>query len=149
MSKIGREIALININTNRGVFMKFNAFVMFSSIFLTISMAGYSDTPTPEQFNVFTIGNIGTSANPYQADFEGIAGAAGNAYFQNFSLNTTGGQPGSDSLYTGHETVILNSQINNGGIEAGGNITTNGSSINGSISGGSNLWEIAELSMAM
>ena len=41
----------------------------------------------PFNFNVYSLGDIGTSGSGYGSDYQGVAGAAGSAYFTNFSLN--------------------------------------------------------------
>jgi choice-of-anchor A domain-containing protein len=94
----------------------------------------------PFDFNVYSLGNIGTSGSPYGSDYQGTAGAAGNAYFSGFSLNdlnATQVVPGF-SLVTGGDVTIAG-QINNGGIQAGGNVVVNHSGIFGDIVAGGNL----------
>ncbi len=95
----------------------------------------------PWDFNVYTSGDIGKSSSPYQSDFQGIAGSAGSDYFSGFSLNLinqTGPQP-EVSLYTQGNAVIQNSQIENGGIQARGNVNVSGSAVYGGVSSNGNF----------
>lgn len=94
----------------------------------------------PFDFNVYSLSNIGTSSSGYGSDYQGIAGAAGSAYFSGFSLNDLaqiGVVPGF-SLVTGADASISGS-INNGGINAGGSVYVNGASIFGNVVAGGNL----------
>ncbi len=95
----------------------------------------------PSALNVYTIGNIGSSTNPYSgSDFQGMAGSGGSDYLQNFSLNANGSASSATpySLYSGG-TVSYTGATNNGGIQAAGTVTTNNSTINGNVSSGGNL----------
>lgn len=105
-----------------------------------VSVTAYGTAPNPGDFNVYAIHDIGTSSNPYSnADFQGITGAGGNIYLQNFSINANGTSTGSPSVYAGQTFNINSGQINNGGIEAAGNIGTTNTSTFGNVNGGGNL----------
>lgn len=94
--------------------------------------------PQPYNFNVYAIHDIGKVNQGYGSDFQGIAGAGGNAYFNNFSGNAVG--PAYPySFYGGGNYTQNSGQINNGGLEVKGNINLSSSAINGNISGGGNL----------
>ncbi len=99
----------------------------------------HADALNPWTFNVYSLGDIGTTANPYGSDYQGAAGAAGNAYFNGFSLNDLNYDviPGY-SLHTGGH-VGIGGSINNGGIDAGGNVSINGASVFGNVVAGGNL----------
>lgn len=114
----------------------FVTFILSSSVFL------FADLNTdPWNFNVYALHDIGTAAHPYNSDFQGIAGSGNDTFLQSFSLNLKGGQPAFApySLYSGGQVSISSSEIKNGGIEAGGNITSTSSAINGNLSSGGNL----------
>ncbi|MCC6581417.1 MAG: choice-of-anchor A family protein [Phycisphaeraceae bacterium] len=98
-----------------------------------------ADAVNPWAFNVYSLGDIGTSGSGYGSDYQGAAGAAGNAYFSGFSLNDLNYDvvPGY-SLHTGGNVSIMGS-INNGGIDAGGNVAINGASVFGNVSAAGNL----------
>ncbi len=94
----------------------------------------------PFNFNVYSLSDIGSTTTGYGSDYQGIAGAAGSAYFTNFSLNdlnqshiVTG-----FSLVTGGDAAIAGS-INNGGIEAGGDVYINNASVFGNVNAGGSL----------
>lgn len=94
----------------------------------------------PFDFNVYSLGNIGSSGSPYGSDYQGTAGAAGSAYFSGFSLNdlnVTQVVPGY-SLITGGDVTIQGS-INNGGVQAGGSVYVNNASIFGNVVAGGDL----------
>ncbi len=94
----------------------------------------------PWELNVYTTQDIGKSTAAYGSDFQGIAGAGGNAYLSGFSLNLNNVPPNNPySLYTGGNANFSNGTVSNGGIESGGNIFLNGAAIDGNISGGGNL----------
>jgi choice-of-anchor A domain-containing protein len=106
------------------------------SLYMVPISAG--STPAPYNFNVYTSGNIGTSANPYGADFEGLVGSGGSAYFSNFSANANG-PAYMYSVYSGGSFSMTSGSTSNGGIEAAGNITVNSATIAGNVHGGGNL----------
>lgn len=113
---------------------------VFSAVLIATSLPLYGAF-NPWDFNVYTSGDIGKASSPYQTDFQGIAGSAGSDYFSGFSLNLinqAGPQPGV-SLYTQGNAVIQNSQIENGGIQAGGNVNVSGSAVYGAVSANGNF----------
>jgi choice-of-anchor A domain-containing protein len=76
----------------------------------------------PNRFNVFSTGNIGTSANPYTSDFQGIAGSVGDFYVQSFSFNDLNVGPTDTALYAGGNAGLKWGSTSHGGLEVGGNI---------------------------
>lgn len=98
-----------------------------------------ADAINPWAFNVYSLGDIGTTGSGYGSDFQGAAGAAGNAYFTGFSLNDLNYDViDGYSLHTGGE-VRISGSINNGGIDAGGNVAVNNASVFGNVTAGGNL----------
>lgn len=85
------------------------------------------------QFNVYSLGDIGSSARPYGSDFEGAAGAGGSAHFSGFSLNLLGGEP--YGLRVGGDASLRNGSYY-GHVEAGGNVTLGGMNVEGDIQAG-------------
>ncbi len=110
---------------------------LFTLLFMSSASIGYAAFD-PWLYNVYQTGSIGSVNNPYGSDFQGIAGAANNAYFQNFSLNALGVSTGY-SLYTGGNVGVNSGSINNGGINAGGNLHLNSTSVFGQVDAGGNL----------
>jgi len=94
----------------------------------------------PWSVGVMSLGDIGTAANPYQSDFQSIAVVGGDAYFNLFSLHDIpDAGPGTGvSLYVRGSATITGA-INNGGIEAGQDVTLNGVSVDGDVRAGGNL----------
>lgn len=118
-------------------------FKYLSGLIITAAMttASLYGAFNPWDFNVYTSGDIGKASSPYQTDFQGIAGSAGSDYFSGFSLNLinqTGPQAGV-SLYTQGNVVIQNSQIENGGIQVGGNANISGTAVKGSVTTNGNF----------
>jgi choice-of-anchor A domain-containing protein len=105
-----------------------------------LSLPAFGTVINPFAFNVFTVGDIGTTDTGYSSDFQGVAATGGNAYFQNFSLHDVASAgPGTPySLYAGGD-VRIGGSINNGGIEAAGSVYINGASVYGDVSAGGDL----------
>src|SRR5690242_3262768 len=118
---------------------KINVLFIFLTLFLFPFVNAAS--PAPGSFNVYSINDIGQNTNsPYgNSSFQGTVGAGGNVYMQNLSVNSNGAVTGNPSLYAGQNVILNAGQVFNGGIEAGGNITTNNSTISGNINGGNQL----------
>jgi len=94
-------------------------FAGLASVALTAPVSdpyGYWDL-----FNVYSLGNIGASNYFYTSDFQGVAGAAGNAYFENFALNVAGG-PHPFSISAGGSVDLRHGVFLDGGVEAGGDV---------------------------
>jgi choice-of-anchor A domain-containing protein len=109
------------------------------TIATAIATTGYASNFSPWLYNVFTIDNIGTSQSPYAVDIEGTVGAGQNVYMTSYSVNVNNtGTP--YSIYAGGTVNLSNGQVNNGGIEAAGNISVTGSSVNGNINSGGSLY---------
>jgi len=89
-------------------------------------------------FNVYALGDIGTAADPYDfSEFGGISGAGGNAYLDNFLVNSAN-VLGPFGLLTGGSATISNATVN-GGISSGGPISLTNVQVNGDVNGGSTL----------
>jgi len=105
---------------------------------LCFSFTAYGASPSAYEFNVYTSGNIGSSGSGYGSNITGIMGSGGSAYFNGFSGHS-GSQPSLYSVYTNNNFSITSGSINNGGVEAGGNINVSGSAVYGNLHGGGNL----------
>ena len=94
----------------------------------------------PWDFNVFSRSTIGTSASPYGSDYQGAAGAVGNAYFTGFGLRTVAGSSASlaESWYGGG-TLSLSGQVYNGGVESAGTVTITSGTVLGNLRSGGDL----------
>jgi choice-of-anchor A domain-containing protein len=88
---------------------------MILSLFLMAALVCQIGTSAPvaddngywDLFNVYSLGNIGVSENMYTSDFQGVGGAAGSVFFNNFELNLLG--PAAPySLYTGGSATLTN-----------------------------------------
>jgi choice-of-anchor A domain-containing protein len=92
--------------------------------------------PVADLFNVYAIGDIGTAAVPYQqSEFQGITGAGGSAYFDNFSINSSN-VFGPFGLLTGQGLTFTSGTIN-GGLSSGGPVSITNVQINGNANTGS------------
>ena len=112
------------------------------AIILLCCIAGTATAATvnPWDFSVVSLGNLGSAGSPYGSDIQGSAAVVGNAYVFGFSLNgQNAGQPTGYSLYAGGQVHINGGQINNGGVEAGGNVTVDNATIEGDIHSGGDL----------
>ncbi|MFA6915704.1 MAG: collagen-binding domain-containing protein [Parachlamydiales bacterium] len=108
---------------------------------LLFSFAPVNADFSPWLFNVYAIDSIGTPAQAYGSSIQGIVGAGNNAYFNGASIHSNAGAgPGTAySLYTGGKAVWTSGNVQNGGIDAGGNVTISSTSVNGNISSGGKL----------
>ena len=87
-------------------------------------------------FSVYAIGDIGTAADPYDfSEFQGITGAGGSAYFDNFFINS-GSVVGPFGLITGDSLSFTNGTVN-GGVSSGGTVSIGSVEINGNVNTGS------------
>ncbi len=106
---------------------------------VTVSARG--DTTDPFQyFNVYSLGDIGSPESPYGSDFQGVAGAGGNAYFSSFSLHATG-SPTGYGLHTGGSARLSGAYF--GGIEAGGDVELGNVSVTGNVVAGGGIRNFA------
>jgi choice-of-anchor A domain-containing protein len=121
-------------------FMKnFNILLTTSIGILSLYMMPiYAANPTAYDFNVYTIGNIGTQSNPYASDIEGISGSGGNTYFSGYSINGSG-TAYSYSAYTGGTFTGTSGSVNGGGIDAGGTVNLTSSTVYGNVNSGGSL----------
>lgn len=86
-------------------------------------------------FNVYSLGNIGTSTNPYTSDFEGLGGSAGSAFFRDFGVHFA--EPRSTySFFSGSAVSLAHGIFKNGGVEAYGNVFLDYFYSDGNISSG-------------
>lgn len=120
-----------------GTFTMFNLKNTLLSLMVSVSWTGLqADQFNPWLFNVYSLGNINYSGS----DFQGIAGSGGNATFSGFSLNENNVGPGTSySLYSGGNVTFGSGSVFNGGIEAGGSVSLNSTTVNGPIHSGGNL----------
>ena len=87
-------------------------------------------------FSVYAIGDIGTAADPYDfSEFQGITGAGGSAYFDNFFINS-GSVVGPFGLIAGDSLSFTNGTVN-GGVSSGGTVSIGSVEINGNVNTGS------------
>lgn len=91
-----------------------------------------------ERFAVFSLGDIGSTEQPYHSDFQGEAGAAGSAVFFGMSLNDLGLPGGAVSFIAGGDFTFTGS-VRNGGVEAGGDVTLMAVSIEGDLKSGGDV----------
>jgi choice-of-anchor A domain-containing protein len=118
--------------------MKFLSSSLFI-LFLSLSSLLQGTAPQPYQFNVYAVGNIGLNAtNTYNGTFTGLVGAGDNVWGSGLYINTTGSAQ-TYSLLSGGNVTLSNSQVYNGGIQAGGNLTLTSTPVAGSVSTGGNL----------
>lgn len=94
----------------------------------------------PWALNVVLEGDLGTAQDPYQSDFQGAAAVGGSVWLAHFSLNDVCGEPVPFALFS-EGSVSVTGAINNGGVEAAGDITIAGASVDGSVVGGADLLE--------
>jgi len=85
-------------------------------------------------FNVYSLHDIGTPTSRYHGDFQGIAGAAGDVYFADFSLEGLG--PSSRfGLHVGDSAELTGTYVK--GVEAYGSVAIIGATIgNDLVAGG-------------
>lgn len=106
---------------------------------LALSAAAFA-TPNPWDFNVFSRSTIGAAGSPYGSDFQGAAGAVGNAYFGGFSLrDVAGSSPSLPRSFYGGADLRLSGQINNGGVETAGLFNVSSGTVFGNVNAGGNL----------
>ncbi len=105
---------------------------------LTSSGSTWADVIDPfDYFSVYSLGDIGTSSNRFQATFQGPTGAAGDAYFRSSEI-----QPFSTNGYTLHVGGSMSAQYTTtfgGKVEAAGNIGMNGVTISSDLHAGGNI----------
>jgi choice-of-anchor A domain-containing protein len=117
------------------------SFVRVSLGVAIFALAGsaYADI-NPWDFNVFSRSTIGSSASAYGSDFEGAAGAVGNAWFGGFALRAVGGSsPSLPQSWYGGGDLHFSGQINNGGAENRGTVTLTSGTILGGLTTNGNL----------
>ncbi|CAN5750319.1 hypothetical protein BH11PLA1_BH11PLA1_07770 [soil metagenome] len=91
-------------------------------------------------FNVFSRSTIGTSSSAYGSDFEGAAGAVGNAYFNGFTVKGVAGtSPSLSQAFYGGGSFALGGSSPNGGLEVAGTVTLTSATIVGNVRSGGNL----------
>ncbi len=103
-------------------------------VFLSVTSNIWGATVNPGDFNVYSLGDIGLNSHYYGSDFQGVTGAAGNAYFSGFTLT---GLEKADGyvLFTGGSTT-LNGGDFLGSIDVGGNVTLQSFSVAGDVRSG-------------
>ena len=101
---------------------------------------GWEPPFDPWALNVVLSGDLGSAEDPYQSDFEGAAAVGGSAWMAWFSLNDVCAEPVPFSLF-GEGDVTITGAVNHGGIEAAGQISLAGASVDGAVVGGGDLLE--------
>jgi len=105
----------------------------------TLAGVAHADI-NPWDFNVFSRSTIGSAGAWYGSDFQGAAGAVGNAWFGGFGLRTTAGSsPSLARSWYGGGALTFSGQFYNGGIESAGTVTMTGSTVMGPIFSGGDL----------
>lgn len=106
--------------------------IYIAALTCTVQAGSISDPMTDPfgYFNVYSLGNIGASDDKYHSDFQGIAGAADDVYFEFFSLHGMDSATGF-TLHAGGSAALTGSYLV--GVEVGGDLTL------GSSSGGMNI----------
>lgn len=134
---------------------------LFATLIVVSSATAVLGSPTVDPmtnpfayFNVYSLDNIGSSSMSYGSDFQGTAGASGNAYFSGFSLGSpsnsnryalhAGGSATLSGSYLGNLDIGQNLSLGNvsitGNVQAGGNVSNfGGGSINGNLTAGGNI----------
>jgi choice-of-anchor A domain-containing protein len=88
-------------------------------------------------FNVYSLGNIGSASSSYHSDFQGVAGAAGDVYFAQFSLADVAA-PAGYALHVGG-SARLGGGSYYGSVEAGGDVELGFLDISGSVNAGGDV----------
>ena len=112
--------------------------IFFSQMAFSAPVAdpdGYWNLFNVYSFNDIGVYNSGDTESWYGSDFEGVGGAGGDAYFDNFGLNllgqySHGGRP--VALYTGGDAYLAHGDFH-GGIEAGGDVNLAHFTIDGDV----------------
>ncbi len=96
-------------------------------------------------FNVYSLGDIGSSTDYYKADFQGIAGMAGDGYFGNALDGNPGGgfgfhnTAGSDNIaHVGGDFTLRHGSAT-GNLDVAGNVTIKNAYWGGDISAGGDV----------
>ena len=107
---------------------------VFAMVLLFLScVTVWADDPMENPFgyfNVYSLGDIGSSSDKYHSDFQGVGGAAGDVFFSSFSLH--GMESDSDYvLHTGGSATLTGSYLK--GVEIGGDAHLGNLNINGTV----------------
>lgn len=92
-------------------------------------------------FNVYSLGDIGSQGSPYQSDFQGRAGAAGNVEFSSFALLNRPNHTGY-ALHVGGSARLAGTYL--GDIEASGDVALGGVGISGSVTAGAYVTQFGD-----
>ncbi|MBN1827380.1 MAG: choice-of-anchor A family protein [Candidatus Eisenbacteria bacterium] len=120
------------------MFRGFSIALVLTAVLLPGAAAAGSGVDPFLFFNVFSLGDIGSAASPYHSDYQGIGGCAGSAWFSGMSLNDVGPVPGDFAFFAG-ETFTFTGAVNNGGVEAGGDVFLTGVSVQGDVVSGGDV----------
>lgn len=124
--------------------MRFKVLIFALFIILCFSGPGYANGITDPMsdpfgyFNVYSLGNIGSSGSSYGSDFQGIGGAAGDVYFSSFSLHGMDSSTGF-TLHTGGSATLAGSYYE--GLEIGGDLYIGGLNIEGDVNVGGSVYQ--------
>ena len=114
------------------------------SAILLLSGVVYADSITEPMsdpfgyFNVYSLGDIGTSKKAYGSTFEGVGGAAGDVFFKSFSIDGIDSSTGY-ALHTGGSATLRGHYAK--GLDIGGDLTIGKISINGDVMVGGDVFQ--------
>jgi choice-of-anchor A domain-containing protein len=115
-----------------------SALLISSGLLLSSNVSALS-IESPEDyftyFNVYSLGDIGSSTDRYNTDFEGSFGAAGDGYFDSFGAPNLGG---AEYVYHGGGNLTAQGGYK-GNIEVAGNVQMNNFHIHGDLHAGGNV----------
>lgn len=98
---------------------------------------------TPWKLNVVALGSVGTSQSPYQSDFQGPLAALGDVHVRDFATNwvAVSGRSGvkPKALYAGGDVEYIGGSVENGALEAGGDVYLQSATVNGDVQAGGDL----------
>lgn len=114
-------------------------------LFVAVALTGFGAPSVladinPWDFNVFSRSTIGDASHPYGSDYQGAAGAVGNAYFGGFDLRINpAASPSLAQSWYGGGTFTLYSGSIHGGIENAGTVSLSSYSLTGNVKSGGSL----------
>jgi choice-of-anchor A domain-containing protein len=100
----------------------------------------HAETIKPfEYFSVYSLGDIGSTASRFQADFDGAAGAGGDVWLTSSSIMS--GSSDSYAMHAGGDFSVQWSGIVDGHVDAGGSIGMNGVTVTGNLYAGGDIYD--------
>ena len=114
------SLAIIDRET---MFLRRPAWALLAALAILATCAGVAGALSIDRpydfFNVYSIGDIGLVADPYDSHFRGLTGAGGDVYFRDQLLHDTDSGSGV-SLFVGGDAWLRDLSILNGGLETQG-----------------------------